>query len=235
MAGYSTHIAGRNVHIGLSFIQMWSRTVRQSFRDSIELDYLHPPPLGGSSCWIWQAMAPRCIQKHSFHRHSETRTPIASKSSDFVSRKLHLAWCAAQRRNHPIVSRTLHFAWRCCVKLHPTRSCTDNPPPLVSPRSISASEPRGSLTTGSKKNKASLRIFTAKAALGIFGEHTLKPLGMIVMGLPTGETWQWSFWFVVVEVTQSNKSGSRSRLLVKRQNGPQGLMRLSRNKSAFSK
>lgn len=109
------------------------RTIERLFRDSIELDYLHPPPLGGSSCWIWQAMVARCVEKHLLRRHSKFCTAFRNSHAgsleiiqlfleNFISHG-----DAAQPRNHPIVSRTLHFAWRCCMKLILTRSCIDNP------------------------------------------------------------------------------------------------------------
>lgn len=69
------------------------------------------------------------------------------------------------------------------------------------------------MTAGSQKNKPSLRIFTANAALGIFGERTVKPLDMAVMALPTGENVAIELWFVDAEVTHANKSNSRSRVI----------------------
>lgn len=159
LAGYSTRIAGRNVDIGLSFIQMWSRTIERLFRDSIELDYLHPPPLGGSSCWIWQAMVARCVEKHLFRRHSK--------------------FCTAFRNSHGDSLEIIQLFLENFIS-------------------------HGG-TAGSQENKPSLRIFTANAVLGIFGERTVKPLDMAVMALPTGENVAIELWLVAAAVTHANK------------------------------
>jgi hypothetical protein len=53
-----------------------------------------------------------------------------------------------------------------------------------------AAQLRGFVTTGSSKTCHLCRVFTAKAALGCFGEPIAKPLDTVVRWLPNSQTWQ---------------------------------------------